>query len=325
MKQEIGAQTYDAGSISVLEGLEAVRVRPAMYIGDTDVRGLHHLIWEVVDNSMDEALAGYATRCEVVIRHDGSVSVTDDGRGIPVGIHPTEGIPAVEVALTRLHAGGKFDKSSYKVSGGLHGVGVSCVNALSEWLEVTVWQNGAEHAMRFLRGAPEAPLRVTAKSERRGTQVIFKPDARIFRTIEIEWEIVSSRLRETAYLLGTRGIVIDLHDERSDQRERFEFAEGLQTFVRHVNKNKEALHPDPIYFHKIVPPSEENGAEYMVEVAMQYTDGYQENVFTFVNNIKTPGGGTHLAGFKAALTRTLNNYAKQEKLCLLYTSPSPRD
>jgi len=305
---------YGAASITVLEGLEAVRKRPAMYIGDTDVRGLHHLIWEVVDNSVDEALAGHARLITVTLRTDGSVLVCDDGRGIPTGIHPSEGISSVELVMTKLHAGGKFDHGAYKVSGGLHGVGISCVNALSEWLDVVVWQNGEEHSMRFARGVPEAPLRVTGKSERRGTQVIFKPDARIFRTIDVEWEIVVNRLRETAYLLGTRGIVIELYDERSDQRERFEFAEGLQTFVRHVNKNKEVLHPDPIYFYKIVPPTETGGAEYMVEVAMQYTDGYQENVFTFVNNIKTPGGGTHLAGFKAALTRTLNNYAKQEKL-----------
>jgi DNA gyrase subunit B len=305
---------YGAASITVLEGLEAVRKRPAMYIGDTDVRGLHHLIWEVVDNSVDEALAGHARLLTVTLRTDGSVLVCDDGRGIPTGIHPTEGISSVELVMTKLHAGGKFDHGAYKVSGGLHGVGISCVNALSEWLEVTVWQNGEQHAMRFERGVPTAPLRVTGRSERRGTQVIFKPDARIFRTIEIEWEIVANRLRETAYLMGKRGLVIDLHDERSDQREHFEFAEGVQTFVRHVNKNKEVLHPDPIYFHKVVPAGEAGGPEYMVEVAMQYTDGYQENVFTFVNNIKTPGGGTHLAGFKAALTRTLNNYAKQEKL-----------
>ncbi len=226
MTQEQEALTYDAASISVLEGLEAVRVRPAMYIGDTDVRGLHHLIWEVVDNSMDEALAGYAHKCVVKIRPDGSVSVLDDGRGIPVGIHPTEGIPAVEVALTRLHAGGKFNKSAYKVSGGLHGVGVSCVNALSEWLEVTVWREGHEHCMSFARGVRARALKELGKSDRTGTQVVFKPDAKIFSTTEIDFEIVSKRLREMAYLMGTRGVVIELEDERTGAKERYEFHEG---------------------------------------------------------------------------------------------------
>jgi DNA gyrase subunit B len=314
MAQDTQVPAYDAGSITVLEGLEAVRIRPAMYIGDTDVRGLHHLIWEVVDNSMDEALAGYARRCEVVIRQDGSVSVTDDGRGIPVGIHPTEGIPAVEVALTRIHAGGKFDKSVYKVSGGLHGVGVSVVNALSEWLEVTVQREGAIHRMSFRRGEREHEIEVLGKSERTGTQVVFKPDAEIFSTTEIQYEIVAKRLREMAYLMGTRGIVIDLEDERTGAKEHFEFPEGVLTFVQHINKNKTVLHPDIIHFAKIVPSPDRADREYEIEVAMQYTDTYQETVYCFVNNINTPGGGTHLAGFKTGLTRSLNNYAKSEKL-----------
>jgi len=313
MAQETELPTYDAGSITVLEGLEAVRIRPAMYIGDTDVRGLHHLIWEVVDNSMDEALAGYARRCEVVIRQDGAVSVTDDGRGIPVGIHPTEGIPAVEVALTRIHAGGKFDKSAYKVSGGLHGVGVSCVNALSEWLEVTVQREGAIHRMRFLRGDREQPLQVIGRSDRTGTQVVFKPDPEIFSTTEIQYDIVAKRLREMAYLMGTRGVVIDLEDERTGAKEHFEFPEGVRTFVEHINKNKVVLHPDIIHFAKSVPSPDRPDREYEIELAMQYTDTYQETVYCFVNNIHTPGGGTHLAGLKAALTRSLNNYAKSEK------------
>ncbi len=314
MAQETQVSTYDAGSITVLEGLEAIRIRPAMYVGDTDVRGLHHLIWEVVDNSMDEALAGFAHRCEVVIRLDGSVSVTDDGRGIPVGIHPTEGIPAVEVALTRIHAGGKFDKSAYKVSGGLHGVGVSCVNALSEWLEVTVEREGGIHRMRFRRGERAGELEVIGKSSRTGTQVVFKPDGEIFSTTEIQYEIVAKRLREMAYLMGTRGVVIDLEDQRTGAKEHFEFPEGVRTFVQHVNKNKTVLHPDIIHFAKVVPSPDRPDREYEVELAMQYTDTYQETVYCFVNNINTPGGGTHLAGFKAGLTRSLNNYAKSEKI-----------
>jgi DNA gyrase subunit B len=314
MTQEQQELTYDASSISVLEGLEAVRVRPAMYVGDTDVRGLHHLIWEVVDNSMDEALGGYAHRCVVKIRPDGSVSVLDDGRGIPVGIHPTEGIPAVEVALTRLHAGGKFNKSAYKVSGGLHGVGVSVVNALSEWLEVTVWREGHEHCMSFARGARARPLKVLGKSDRTGTQVVFKPDAKIFSTTEIDFEIVSKRLREMAYLMGTRGVVIELEDERTGAKERYVFPQGLRDFVQHINKNKPVLHPDVVHLSKSVPSPERPDREYEVELALQYTDTYQETIYTFVNNISTPGGGTHLAGLRSALTRTLTAYGKQSKL-----------
>ena len=314
MADELKTQTYGADSITVLEGLEAVRVRPAMYIGDTDVRGLHHLIWEVVDNSVDEALAGHAKKVEVVIRADGAVSVTDDGRGIPTGIKQPYGISSVELVLTKLHAGGKFDHGAYKVSGGLHGVGVSCVNALSDWLEVTVFQNGQKHWMRFHRGIPQGPLAIKGTTDRRGTQVVFKPDGTIFRTTEIEWEIVVNRLRETAYLMGSRGLSIEVRDERSGHAESFSFSEGLRTFVQHINKNKEPLHPDVIHFSKTLSTEEMPGVEYGVEVAMQYTDTFQENVFTFVNNIKTPGGGTHLSGFKTALTRTLNAYAKQEKL-----------
>lgn len=304
---------YGAGSITILEGLEAVRKRPAMYIGDTDIRGLHHLIWEVVDNSIDEALAGHASRVDVSILPSGAVRVIDDGRGIPTGIHEGEGISGVEVVMTKLHAGGKFDHGAYKVSGGLHGVGVSCVNALSEWLEVTVHREGKQHRMRFERGNPAGRLEVIGDSDSTGTEIVFMPDDTVFRTVEIEWDIVCTRLRETAYLMGSRGIVLDLKDERSGQEEHFEFAEGLLTFVKHLNKNREVLHPEPIYFLKSVKVPESDD-EYQVELALQYSDSYQESTFTFVNNIKTPGGGTHLAGLKAGLTRTFNNYAKQQKL-----------
>ncbi len=307
-------QTYDAQSITVLEGLEAVRVRPAMYIGDTDVRGLHHLIWEVVDNSMDEALAGYARHCWVTIHADGSISVRDDGRGIPVDIHPTEGIPAVEVALTKLHAGGKFDKSSYKVSGGLHGVGVSCVNALSDWLEVDVARGGKMHRIRFRRGARDRALEVVGKAVGTGTMVTWKPDPTIFSTTEIDYEIVEKRLREMAYLMGTRNVSIDLLDERTGAKEHLEFPQGLVAFVQNVNKNKTPSHADVVHFTKTVPSPERPDREYEVELALQYTDAYQETIYTFVNNINTHGGGTHLAGLKSAVTRAFTSYAKRQKL-----------
>jgi DNA gyrase subunit B len=304
---------YRADSITVLEGLEAVRVRPAMYIGDTDVRGLHHLIWEVVDNSIDEALAGFARTINVKVTVEGSVEVSDDGRGIPVEIHAKEGIPAVELVLTRIHAGGKFDKDTYKVSGGLHGVGVSCVNALSAELQVTVHRDGRIHQISFRRGATVSPLAMGGETNRTGTTVLFKPDDEIFSTTEFEYEIIHKRLRETAYLVGSRGVTITLEDERTGQKEEFHYPEGLRTFVATVNKNKDALHADVIHFIRTVPSTDNPGQEYIIECAMQYTDGYQESVFTFVNNINTHGGGTHLAGFKSALTRTLNNYIKAEK------------
>ena len=309
-----GSSNYSAESITILEGLEAVRVRPAMYIGDTDVRGLHHLIWEVVDNSVDEALAGYASTVKVTIREDCSVQVEDDGRGIPIDMHPSEGKPAVEVVLTSLHAGGKFDDEAYKVSGGLHGVGVSCVNALSEWLEVEVHKDGKTHGMSFERGQRSKELHVIGDTDRKGTTVRFKPDPEMFSTTDIDWSIVEKRLRETAYLMGTRGLRLEVKDDRTDNSEIFHFPEGLRTFVSHINKTKSALHEDVIHFDKTVPVPDQEGVEYEVEVALQYTDAYQETVYCFANNINTHGGGTHLTGLRAGLTSTLNAYAKSEKL-----------
>ncbi len=307
-------QEYGADSITVLEGLEPVRIRPAMYIGDTDVRGLHHLIWEVVDNAMDEALAGHATYCAVTLHTDGSCSVVDDGRGIPVGIIASEGKPAVEVVLTKLHAGGKFNSGAYKVSGGLHGVGVSCVNALAEWLEVEVHQLGKIHSMRFERGDRARELAVTGQTDRMGTTIRFKPDPTIFTTTEFDLETVAKRLRELAYLMGTRGVRIELTDERTGAEASHEYPDGLLSFVKDVNANKKVLHEDIIHFVKTVQDPERPNVQYEVELALQYTDSYQETVFTFVNNINTHGGGTHLAGLRAGMTRTLNNYAKTEKL-----------
>jgi len=314
MADDTTTKAYSADSITVLEGLDAVRVRPAMYIGDTDVRGLHHLLWEVVDNSIDEALAGHATTCDVTIGMDGTVRVRDDGRGIPIDIHPKEGIPAVEVVLTKLHAGGKFDHGSYKVSGGLHGVGVSCVNALSEVLEVSVHKDGKIHRMSFARGAKVKDLEVVGDSDARGTEILFKPDGKIFTTVDFQYEVVAKRLRETAYLMGTRGVSINLEDERTGQKEAFNFPEGLVAFVKNVNKNREALHEEVIHFVKTAHGQDNPEEEYVVELAVQYSDAYQESTFTFVNNINTHGGGTHLAGLKSGLTRAFNSYIKQDKL-----------
>ncbi|MFT7679031.1 MAG: DNA gyrase subunit B [Planctomycetota bacterium] len=314
MSEEPQSTEYSASSITVLEGLEAVRVRPAMYIGDTDVRGMHHLIWEVVDNSVDEALAGHATKCRVILAEDGSVRVEDDGRGIPISIHPKEGVPAVEVVLTKLHAGGKFDDQSYKVSGGLHGVGVSCVNALSVRLEVQVHHGGKIHRMVFARGKKISELEVIGDTDHTGTTIIYKPDPEIFTSTEVQYEIVQKRLKETAYLMGTHGLRLELHDDRTNTEESFEYPEGLKAFVDSINKNRTALHPEVMHFSKDVASVDDPGSEYGVELALQYTDAYQETVHTFVNNINTHGGGTHLAGMKAGLTRTLNTYAKREKL-----------
>ncbi|HDM67126.1 MAG TPA: DNA topoisomerase IV subunit B, partial [Thermoplasmatales archaeon] len=296
---------YDTDSIQVLEGLSAVRRNPAMYIGSTDERGLHHLVYEVVDNSIDEALAGYATRIEVVLNKDGSVTVIDDGRGIPVSIHTKYGKPGVELVMTTLHAGGKFDNQVYKVSGGLHGVGVSCVNALSTWLEVKVRRDGKEYFQRYERGTPVTPLKVIGYASKSGTTITFLPDPEIFETTELKYDIIAARLRELAFL--NAGLEIEIRDERTGKQEIFRYDGGIKEFVKYINRNKTPLHPEPIYFY-----AEREDLE--VEIAIQYTDGYTENIFTFANNINTHEGGTHLSGFKSALTRVLNDYGRKNKL-----------
>ncbi len=296
---------YGAGNITVLEGLEAVRKRPAMYIGDTGVRGLHHCVYEVVDNSIDEALAGFCSHIEITLNSDGSISINDDGRGVPVDLHETEGKPAVEVVLTMLHAGGKFDHSSYKVSGGLHGVGVSCVNALSEWLEVEVRRDREVHHQRFEIGRPVTQLETIGKTKSTGTKITFRPDARIFSVTEFNWDTLANRLRELAFL--NKGITIDLVQEDPARQETFRYDGGIREFVEHINKNRQPLHPEVIYIEK-------EREEVAVEIAIQYSDAYNETLFSFANNINTVEGGTHLSGFRSALTRTLNQYARRNKL-----------
>jgi len=298
---------YSAENIKVLEGLDAVRKRPAMYIGDIGKRGLHHLVSEVVDNSIDEALAGYCTKVVVVLNADGSVTIEDDGRGIPVDIHKEEKRPAVEVVMTILHAGGKFDKGSYKVSGGLHGVGVSVVNALSEWLWVDVRRDGKIHHQDYKRGDPQNELKVIGTANTTGTTVCFSPDSTIFKTITFEYNIIAERLRELAYL--NSGIEIVLKDERKEDGEAdiFKFNGGLSDFVQYLDVNNNPLH------EKVITVSREDG-DVPVEVAMRYGNTYNENILTFVNNINTIEGGTHLSGFRSALTRAMNNHATKNNL-----------
>jgi DNA gyrase subunit B len=293
---------YNAESIQVLEGLDPVRRRPGMYIGSTDGRGLHHLVWEVVDNSIDEAMAGHATHVEVRVLEDGSVRVTDDGRGVPVGRHPS-GKDALEIVHTVLHAGSKFGGGGYKVSGGLHGVGVSVVNALSESLRVESARDGSIWAQEYSRGVPTTPVRkIGPQGDRKGTTTTFKADPDVFETIEFSFDTIAQRLRESAYL--NKGLWIRLLDDRADRERSFYFEGGLVSFVRHLNKNKETLHARPIYVERREGSSS-------IEVALQYNDSYTENVFSFANNINTVDGGTHLTGFRAALTRSLNDYARR--------------
>ncbi len=297
--------SYDTDSIQVLEGLKAVKQNPAMYIGSTDERGLHHLVYEVVDNSIDEALAGFATRIIVSLNKDGSVTVIDDGRGIPVAMHKKYNKSGVELVMTTLHAGGKFDSKAYKVSGGLHGVGVSVVNALSSWLEAKVRRDGKEYYQKYDHGAAISSLKEIGNAEKSGTTITFLPDPEVFETVDIKYETVATRLKEQAFL--NAGLEIEILDERSGQRDKFKYDGGISEFVQHINRNKTPLHPNPIFLK-----AEKKDVE--VEIAIQYTDGYTENIFTFANNINTHEGGTHLSGFKGALTRVLNDYGRKNNL-----------
>jgi DNA gyrase subunit B len=296
---------YDATTIQVLKGLDAVRRRPAMYIGDTGAKGLHHLVYEVVDNSIDEAMVGFCDSIKVNIGRDSTVMVEDNGRGIPVDMHPTQKKPAVEVVMTMLHAGGKFDHRTYKVSGGLHGVGVSVVNALSEWCEVEVARDGKRYFQRYERGNTVAPLKEIGKARHSGTKTTFCPDPQIFEKINFNFDVLSARMRELAFL--NKGLKIEIEEPRSGKSHLFKYKGGIVSFVDYLNENKQPVHRRPLYFQK-----QRDGVD--LEIALQYNDSYVDNIFSYVNNINTIEGGTHLVGFKAALTRTINNYAQKNKL-----------
>jgi len=312
---------YSAASITVLEGLEAVRKRPGMYIGPPDETGMHHLVWEVVDNSVDEALAGYCTRIDVTVHVDNAISVADNGRGIPTEMHPTEGRPTPEVVLTVLHAGGKFDNNSYKVSGGLHGVGVSCVNALSEYLDLEIARGGKLHRQTYARGVPTSGLDVIGESKRTGTTIKFKPDTEIFGVREYNFDTLAQRLRELAFL--NAGLYISLTDERTGKSHEFHYEGGIASFVEHLNRNKAALFDKPVHIQQEV---DAEGRRVLVEIALQYNDTYDELVFCFANNINNRDGGSHLVGFKGAITRTINTYANKNNLWKdLKESPSGED
>ncbi|UCG78364.1 MAG: DNA gyrase subunit B, partial [Nitrospirota bacterium] len=301
------ASDYSADDIKILKGLEGVRKRPAMYIGSTGDEGLHHLVYEVVDNSVDEALAGFCTKISVTLHLDGSVTVIDNGRGIPTHVHAEDKKKrtAAEIVLTELHAGGKFDSKAYKISGGLHGVGVSVVNALSEWLELEVKREGKVYQQRYERGKPTAKLTSVGKSKKTGTKITFKADPDVFETTDMSFEVLSERLRELAFL--NSGLLISVIDERADKKQEFHYAGGIKSFVEHLNKNRTPIHKKPIFIEK-----EKEGIT--VEIAIQYNDGYSETIYTFANNINTKEGGTHLSGFKSALTRTANSYASSSGL-----------
>ena len=309
---------YDASDIQVLEGLDPVRKRPGMYIGSTGARGLHHLVYEVVDNSIDEALAGICDHIIVKINKNGSVEISDNGSGIPVATHPQTGKSTVETVLTILHAGGKFDNSAYKVSGGLHGVGVSVVNALSNKLVATIKRDGKIYRQEFARGKRKSELNVIGKTKKEdtGTTIYFEPDDTIFETVEFSFDVLSKRFREMAFL--NKGIKIEFIDERKNIKEIYHYEGGIKSFVEFINEKKKPIHDEIIYIDEI-------REETAVEIAIQYTDSYSEVVLAFANNINTEEGGSHLSGFRSALTRTLNDYGRKNNICLLYTSPSPRD
>jgi len=312
-----GTASYDADKIKVLDGLEAVRKRPAMYIGSTSKQGLHHLVYEVVDNSIDEALAGYCDHISVAVHTDNRVTVEDNGRGIPVDLHKTEGKPAAEVVMTTLHAGGKFESEAYKVSGGLHGVGVSVVNALSEHLLLEIFRDKKIYRQVYVRGVPAGPLEVSGETQETGTKITFLADSQIFEDTDYSFEVLSHRLRELSFL--NRGVRIEFRDERSGKSKSFHYEGGIKSFVEYLNKNKTVLHPNVVYLAG-------EAGDVVVEVALQYNDGYQEKLFSFANNINTIEGGSHVSGFRSALTRTLNYYAQKNNLLKnLKENPSGED